>query len=103
MSDFVKIITGVVDVGLDALNMVQDNVEQALPDRSAISEGELVEDATVSPGASVNHRLGRQALGAFVIKQDDPANPVLVTGLSATAVTVNGSFDPDTTISLWVF
>lgn len=103
MSDFVKIITGVVDVGLDALNMVQDNVEQALPGRSDISEGELVENVTVSPGASVNHRLGRQSLGAFVLKQDDIVNPVFVTDLSDTTVTVGGSFDPGTTISMWVF
>jgi len=99
MSDFVKIIS----TGLSALNIVQDNVEAALPSRSELAEGELVEATTVSPGTSVNHRLGRQALGAFVVKQSDLANPVFVTGLSATTVTVSGSFDPDTTISLWVF
>ena len=99
MSDFVKIIS----TGLQALDIVQDNVEAALPSRSDLTEGTLVEDVSVSPGSSIDHRLGRQALGAIVVKQSDAANPVLVTGLSGTSITVGGSFAADTTASFWVF
>ncbi len=99
MSDFVKIIS----TGLQALDIVQDNVEAALPSRSDFTEGTLVEDVSVSPGSSIDHRLGRQALGAIVVKQSDATNPVLVTGLSGTSITVSGSFAADTTASFWVF
>lgn len=103
MSKFVKIIPELVEVGLDALGMVQDNVDQALPETSTIGQGELLEDVTVSPGSTVNHRLGRQALGAIVVKQSDTTAPVLVTALSTSSVTLNGSFATNTTVSLWVF
>jgi hypothetical protein len=99
MSDFVKIIS----TGLSALNIVQDNVEAALPSRSDLAEGTLLQDVSVSPGSSVDHRLGRQALGAMVVKQSDTANPILVTGLSGTSITVSGSFAANTTVSFWVF
>ena len=68
MSDLLKIVT----TGLEALNLVQDNVQQALPDRSDITEGVLLENVSF-PG-TVNHGLGRQALGAIVLKQSDGAN-----------------------------
>lgn len=99
MSDFVKIVS----TGLKALDIVQDNVEAALPSRSDLTEGAFVENVSVSPGSSVDHRLGRQALGAIVVKQSDATNPVLVTGLSGTSITVGGSFAANTTVSFWVF
>ncbi len=99
MSDFVKIITSALPV----INRIQDNVQQALPDKSALTEGQLVENETISPGSTVNHGLGRQAVGALVVKQTDAANPVLVTGLSTTTITVSGAFVAGTTASFWVF
>ena len=99
MADFLKIVS----TGLKALDIVQDNVESALPSRSDLTEGFMVENASVTPGGSVNHGLGRQALGAIVVKQSDTTNPVLVTGLSGTTITVNGAFTAGTTASFWVF
>lgn len=96
MSDFVKII----GEGLGLLNNIQDNVESALPERSALSEGQLVENVSVESGP-INHGLGRQALGAIVVKQDDETNAILITGLSATTITVSGSATG--TASFWVF
>lgn len=95
MSDLLKIVT----TGLEALNLVQDNVQQALPDRSDITEGVLLENVSF-PG-TVNHGLGRQALGAIVLKQSDGANFVAVTELSSTSITTVSAGSG--TASLWVF
>ncbi len=95
MADFLKII----QVGSEVLNRVQDNVGKALPARSDITSGFLVENASLS--GTINHRLGRQALGAIVVKQSDDTNPVIVTGLSATTITVAGTATG--TASFWVF
>ena len=99
MADFLKI----VGEGLGVLNRIQDNVQSALPARSDLTDGFLVEDAAVSNGATINHGLGRQALGAIVVKQTDGTNPILVTGLSATTITVSGDAALAGTASFWVF
>ena len=98
MADFLKIIGD----GLGVLNRVQDNVQSALPARSDITEGFLVEDAAVSNGATINHGLGRQALGAIVVKQTD-TNPIFVTALSSTTITIFGDVALTGTASFWVF
>ena len=99
MGDFFKVL----GQGLGILNQVQDNVEAALPDSSDLTEGRLVEAVNVSPGDSVDHELGRQALGAFVVKQSDATAPVLVTGLSSTSITVHGAFAENSLVSFWLF
>ncbi len=94
MSDFLKIVS----TGLKALDIVQDNVESALPTRSDITEGFLVENASY-PGA-VNHGLGRQALGAIIVKQDG-VDFVAVTSLTSTTLTTSSVGSG--TASFWVF
>ena len=94
MADFLKIVTDAIPV----LNRVQDNVRSALPARSDLTEGFLVENATV-PG-NVNHGLGRAAIGAIVVKQT-PTDPVLVTGTSSTTVTLTCASSG--TASIWEF
>ena len=94
MADILKIIT----TGIGVINRVQDNVQAAKPARSDITEGFLVENASY-PG-DVNHGLGRQAIGAFVVNQTG-ADPVVVSGLSGTAVTLDSVGEG--TASLWVF
>ena len=94
MSDFVKIVT----TALPVINRIQDNVQSALPERSDITEGFLVENASY-PG-TVNHGLGRQALGAIVVKQDG-ADFVAVTALTSTTLTTASAGSG--TASFWVF
>ena len=96
MSDYVKLI----GEGLGILNRIQDNVESALPARSQLTDGTFLEDVDIGSGP-INHGLGRQALGAIVVKQSDNANPIFITGLSATTITVSGSATG--TASFWVF
>jgi hypothetical protein len=96
MSDYVKLI----GEGLGIINKIQDNVEDALPNRSDLAEGILLENVDIT-STPINHGLGRQALGAIVVKQSDATNPILVTGLSSTAITVSGSATG--TASFWVF
>lgn len=98
MADFLKIIQA-VGAGVGVLNRVQDNVSAAQPARSDITDGFLVENASY-PG-SVNHGLGRQAIGAFVVSQTGGADPVVVTGLSATEVQLDSAGSGSAT--LWVF
>jgi hypothetical protein len=99
MADYLKII----QVGAEILNQVQDNVQNALPDRSDLTDGFLVENASVSNGATVNHGLGRQALGAIVVAQTNGVYPILITGLSPTTLTISSDANLDGTASFWVF
>jgi len=98
MADYLKII----QVGAELLNRVQDNVQNALPDRSDLTDGFLVEDAAVANEATINHGLGRQALGAIVVKQTG-TNPIFITALSSTTITISGDAALDGTASFWVF
>lgn len=99
MADFLKVVSNVLPV----INRVQDQVQEALPSRSSLAEGQLVENETISPGSTVNHGLGRQAIGALIVKQSDATQPILVTELTATTITVSGAFAANTTASFWVF
>ena len=96
MSDFLKIVTDALPI----INRVQDNVRSAIPGRSDITEGFLVENASF-PG-EVNHGLGREAIGAIVVKQTDTGtDPLSVTATSSTTVTL--ACASSGTASIWVF
>lgn len=94
MADILKIIS----TGAGILNQIQDNVQAASPSESAINEGILLEG--VAYPSTSNHQLGRQAVGAIIVKQSG-ADFVAVTGLSATTITTQSTGSG--TASIWVF
>jgi hypothetical protein len=95
MADILKIIT----TGVAIVNRVQDNIQAAKAPRSDITEGFLVEDVDYS--GTVNHGLGRQPVGAFVVNQTGGADPVIITDLNSTSLTTTSSGSG--TASIWVF
>jgi hypothetical protein len=62
-----------------------------------ITNGQLIEDATVNLDSEVPHQLGRTPSGAAILKAD---MPVVVTGSTASSVTLQRIIDIELSIEM---
>lgn len=90
------------------VNQMQDNIEQVLRRiiSSAILSGQLIEDVDIVTGTEkvVNHGLGRELRGWFIVRQNANANlwdSQATNTLSNKTLILNSS--ANVKISLWVF
>ena len=86
------------------VTQVQENIEQAITPiiSKQIIDGILLRDIVLTTGStdSVNHKLGRKAIGYLVTKQN--ANSSIWNGtLNSTIIELNCS--ANVTVDLWVF